>query len=387
MKKFICIAAALSMLCSSQNMIGYAYGYTRLYRPDTRTTVDLVYDYHKATRDLTHVEMDLDLCDDIKQGLYPTEKMLVESLEHLNREHPQDTTVIWEHDYNMLPAEVHLLTYPQRLVMNRLRNVHFVAADTWRHDYPSCISSLLRGGSLHHRVNRQAIVQQSGAHVWEQYQALMNLTVGKLLTAYGTYRDRVAASRHNDALYRQLFFAKTPYAELADLEMISHLLASPHRHIVVFAGGLHCENIANFLRCYTPFELVHSAINWNFSELPAQELKRIQQEHGSQRPASQPRRPNTPTSSSASRTSKPASRSRVVPTERTASSLSDDQRKNILLGGAVVLGGVLTSAYYEHKSNPALDIGTLAKRNLLTTIKYGVPAALLYLLVNQKAGK
>ncbi len=137
----------LSVFSPSQEVYSYVYGYTRLYRPDTQTTLDLVYDYHKASDYLSHEEMNSFLCDDIKQGLYSSEKTFVESLEHLNRTNPHDTTVIWENAPNFVPAEVHLLTYPQRLVTNRLRQLSFIPADTWRSDYPGCLMSVLRGGS------------------------------------------------------------------------------------------------------------------------------------------------------------------------------------------------------------------------------------------------
>ena len=382
--------AAVLILCSSP-VYPYAYGYTRLYRPDTQAIVDIVYDVHTPTRALSHGDMEVFLCDDIKQGLYPTEKVFVESLEHLNQAHPHDVTVIWEHAPHFYPAEVHLLTYPQRLVINRLRNIKFVSADTWRVDYPGCIASLLGGGSLAHRVNRQAIIENSGNQVWGQYQTLMGATLRDVIATYAPHKDRVRNSQLNDQLYKNLFFAKAPYSKLADLEMLSHILGSPHHHIVLFAGGAHGESIADFLRCYAPYEVVHSVVDRHFNEINPQELKRITQEYG--------RRPSVPkqrTERSAptdpvrrpQRVSKPTSKAfekgkpsyGLKPAILAKSSLSDAQRKQLTVGGALVLGGIMASAYFEHKRNPGVEMMTIAKRNLLTTLKYGaLPSALLYL--------
>ncbi len=383
--------AAILILLGSSQMYPYAYGYTRLYRPDTQTLIDIVYDVHKSTRTLSHDDMDLFLCDDIKQGLYPTEKVLVESLEHLNQVYPHDVTVIWEHSPHFNPARVHLLTYPDRLVINRLRNINFVAADTWRTDYPGCIASLLGGGSLAHRVNRQAIIENSGHQVWEQYQACMSTTLRKVMTAYAPHRDKVRYSHFNDEIYRSLFFGKAPYSELADLEMLSHILASPHHRIVLFAGGAHGSSIADFLRCYTPYQVVHSVIDSSRNEINAHELKRITQEHG-RRPSVPQRKPqrssattpimrpepvHKPVSKAAEKTK---SSYRVKPQPSAQSALSEAQRKQLTVGGALVLGGIMASAYFEKKRNPGVELSTIAKFNLLNTLKYGLlPSALLYL--------
>jgi hypothetical protein len=363
----------------------YVYGYTRLYRPDTQTTVDIVYDVHKKTG-LTHDEMEVGICDDIKQGLYPTEKVFVESLEKLNREHPNDTTIIWEHAPCLIYSGVHLLTYPDRLVKNRLRGIKFVSSDTWRLEYPSCILSILQGASLERRVNRNAIIQHSGYQVWERYQAHMKEVIDDLVLMHARDYDRIAHSCHNDETYRSLFFAKFPYAALADLEMLANILSSHHHHIIVFAGGAHGANIADFLRCYTPYQLVYSVVDRSAHEICPQELKHIAQPHihasqGHPQKTRYYEEPvkNRPYHALRTNIAKPK---KIAYQEGAVS--SNEQGRNFYTVGALVLGAVVASAYFENRATPGSDFATIARRKLLTTLTYGaVPGFMYYVWMNK----
>ena len=256
-------AIAYVLLSYSPLLKSYAYGYTRLYRPDTQTTVDLVYDEHSAAKKLSHYDMDVLLCDDIKQGLYASERALLESLERLNQAHPHDVTVVWETSPGASYRDVQLLTYPQRLIANRLRNIHFVHSDTWRQDYPRRLLSLLSGNSLLPLIDRNAIIQESGPHGWDEYHGLLQKTTRKIIAQYGPLKGILPTSQRGDATWTDHVYCHNnnnyTYAELADLEMLSHVLASPHHHIVLFAGGFHCENIAHFLQSSAGYHEVHSA--------------------------------------------------------------------------------------------------------------------------------
>jgi hypothetical protein len=371
---------------STADIKAYVYGYTRFYRPDTQKTIDLVYDRHVSTENLSHDAMHNYLCDEIKQGLYRSEKVLVDSLEHLNQVHPHDTTVIWEHaGPQFYPKEVHLLSYPDRLVIGRLRNLKFVSSDTWRHEYPACIMSVLGGSSLHSRVNRNEIIENSGYEVWQKYQAAVKATQNRLVNTYSPHRELVARSKHNDDLYKDLFFARDPYSEIADLEMLSHILASSHRRIVLFAGGAHSERIANFLMENTSYELVHSVIDRHYTELDPTELKRIAVDHTqqhkspgnysrvtSQKPLKTPLR--IPIRNKKRIENVNASRLMKEPLK---SAFSNDKRKIMLLGGSLLLGGILVSAYYESQGTPGRAISSLVKQKIAFGLKYASIAAVV----------
>ncbi len=302
-------------------------GYTRLYSPGTQTTLDVVYDVHKDSKKLSRDQMHNLSCDEIKEGLYPSEKALVESLERLNRINPHDTTVIWEHAPNFIPDDVLLLSYPERLITNRLRQLSFIPADTWRGDYPGCLLSVLHGGSLEHRVDRRAIIQNYGTQVWDGYKALMGTTLSKLKTSYGAYCKRITDSRFGDDLYNELIFGATPYVVLADLEMIANILQSPHHHIVLYAGGLHCYEVVKFLLSTGSFEMIHTVINWDCAEMNPQELKRIGRPGNS--------RALNPTSGT--RPMEPGN-SAKPPVEIAA---SKSKKRRLLLGGAIALGALM----------------------------------------------
>ena len=279
-KQGIFYLAVSVILCCSAKVYAYPYGYTRLYRSDTQTIVDIVYDTHVATKKLSHYDMDVLLCDDIKQGLYASERALLESLERLNQAHPHDVTVVWETSPGASYRDVQLLTYPQRLIANRLRNIHFVHSDTWRCDYPKSILSLFDGTSLRHRVNSQAIIDQSGQHAWEQYCALMDQTTRKVTALYSPLKNSVRNSCRGDSTYMAHFCQNYTFAELADLEMLSHVLASPHHRIIVYAGGFHAINIANFLQASAGYQLVRSVVDVYQPEISPYELKGITQDYG-----------------------------------------------------------------------------------------------------------
>ena len=360
----------------------YVYGYTRLYRADIDMTIDIVYDIHIPVRNLSHDSMYYDLCGDLKGGLYPTERALVESLERLNQTHPQDTTVIWESwgdRPGFYPEEVHLLTYPGRLVEHRLRNLRFIHSDTWRSEYPGLMVSLLDGSLLLQRIDRDAIIRRSGQDTWDQFQTLVQSTTQDLVNAYRPIRPRLGRSHFGDSVYKKNFFGKSPYTELADIEMLSHILASPHRRVVVYAGGYHGRNISNFLRCYTPCEVVTSSIDDHSHEMNAERISQISIDHTqprqTQRPQSRPSQswPNTP--------------SFTRPTMPTGSYTSSQQFPNLLtkrgitVGSALLFAGIATASYYEKQRTPTVGYGTIVSNKLFSTAKYSaLPLAMWYLL-------
>lgn len=346
-----------------------------------------MYDEHSAAKKLTFEDMSTLLCDDIKQGLYPTEKVLVESLERLNQTYPHDATVIWEIAPDARYSVVNLLAHPHRLIENRLQNIHFVNSDSWRQDYPRSLLSLVNGNSLLPRINRDAIIQQSGPHSWEKYYALLQKTTGKIIAQFEPLKGMIRTSRRGDAISTAHVYFSYTYAELADIEMLSHILASPHHRIVLFAGGFHCQNIAHFLETCAGYHMVHSAVNpyshssKRYPEISAQEIQRIAQDHGS--------RHVSRAGKSSLKKLEGATKPTISHPEKPQFSLQVKSPSDwrLAAGGALVLGGIMASAYYEHKRNPGVPFSIIAQRNLLNTITYGaLPSALLYLWMhNQQA--
>jgi len=364
-----------------------------MYRPDTQTTLDIVYDVHIPTN-LSHNDLELSLCDDIKQGLYSTERVLVDSLERLNQTHQGETSVVWEHTRkpNLIPVHVHLLSSPQRLIWNRLKNLHLIASDGWRNDYPHCIHALLNGGSLHKRVDRQAIIRQSGIGAWEKYQRFMYDTTSRLISSYGRYKNRIATSRLGDTTYEDIFIKQlVPYSELADLEMLSHILASPHERIVLFAGGAHCERIVEFLLANTTFQGVHSVVDADLKEISAYELELIAQDYVPHRRPYSISRPIKSFQAGIPNAhhKKPIKRSFEASCGHKASSKktnTDSVRKDLIIGGALLLGWIWISSNNEYRKNPGSEWSGILKRKVLTGLQYGVlPAACAYLLMRGNA--
>lgn len=374
----------LFVLCGlSRPLDSYVYGYTRLYRPDINMTVDVVYDIHISTRNLSTNDMQFGLCDEIKGGLYPSEAALVGVLESLNRTHAHDVTLVWESwgdKADQRPAYIHLLTYPERLVEHRLRNLRFIHADTWRSEYPGTISALLSGSSLGARLNRQAIIARSGYAVWEAFNRFADETNRAVVNHYRPFKEVIRGSRVGDWTWEVMFFAKKPYCDIADVEMLSHILSSQHSRVVLFAGGAHGARIVEFLRNKTPFTQVFSEVSRHVGsgrdELDPQLLKRIAQDHVSRRPQQR----TTPQHTYArAHSSSPTFRPEKVASSSIAPVFT---QKNITYGGALGLGILLAMTYDEKKRTPDVPFGTIFQNKLYTTAKYSaLPGLALYLFV------
>lgn len=72
---FTCLVA---LLCFQLPLSAWVCAYTRLFKPDTETTVDILYDNHQK-----------------RNTLFPTEERLEQILEHLNQAGEQ-IDIVWE---------------------------------------------------------------------------------------------------------------------------------------------------------------------------------------------------------------------------------------------------------------------------------------------------
>ena len=120
----------------------------------------------------------------------------------------------------------------------------------------------------------------------------------------------------------------------------------------------------------------YSHYSKQYPEISPQEIKRIAQDHRF-RPSVPDRNYRKPSLKEHEQALKP---SFSAPEKLQFSSpIKPSTDRHLVVGGALILGGIIASAYFEHKKNPGVEMMTIAKRNLLTTLKYGaLPSALLY---------
>lgn len=223
-------------------------GYTRLFKPDTQTTIDILYDLHH---------------DHPKNQLFPSEAKLDQILSTLN-ECNENVDLVWEYDesisFNLLQRDAipFIGGYPMHIKEN-LTNLNFIAADRCRRSwYASLFKRSLSGAACSIFKNtegstfeepvpfglerRRRMIKRAGNTVYENYVKLYAQTVGELTSYFSDfYRSGAPLSYDRDFLFNDA------YAKIADLEMLYHILVSDKKRVIVYCGAFHARNIAVFL--------------------------------------------------------------------------------------------------------------------------------------------
>ncbi len=245
----------------SHSARAYVYEYKKLYKENTHTTIDLLYDVHFPVPgiDSKHF-LQLDPKEAAKK-LYPTEQKVLETLYKLR---DSDTTcdLIWEtasrtnEVWN--PLKTCFISLTSFFTMWDMKYVRFIPADTNRswvfnnlfqvfNRGESMCSSNATGCSFEDPapLSKEAIgkiMQESGYATWMRYNDLRTIKINDFKSYFG---DAYFKRRALD--YRKDFHKNDAFDSLCDLEILSHILASEAQSVVVYAGGLHCEKVSEFL--------------------------------------------------------------------------------------------------------------------------------------------
>ena len=241
---------------------GYVYAYARLYRPDTQTTIDLIYDVHMK-EGITYKELKSTSYEEIKRRLYPSESQVLKALEHIHSSAPHTAGIIWESSLALPWKSSYFVNYSTPLIEKRFPKLFFSHADTsrrafekicrsegrmWRNRPRHALRYSLREPYPLSRPMLRAISTNSGHQVMQHYKQLHNQTIGRLrqyspalfCEKRGTYPDAFAA-----------------WSKLTDIEILSHILACPKKRIIVYAGGRHLRRISLFLQDKAHFKAVY----------------------------------------------------------------------------------------------------------------------------------
>ncbi len=258
---FIPVLILLSSISVSLN--AYIYGYTRLYRQDTHTTLDILYDVHYEERGLSSDDMLHKPLSEIRPQLFCTERYLLDALDVLN-DATQPVTVVWECVDLVADCRPVFLEYGIPLVQMRCPNFNFYASDTWRKRNIEISDYILDQNSLLlELIDKDAITRISGMDVWHSFVELSVTVENKLLQTFYHFRDVMRSHTIVDYHPR----AGLEFAELADIEMLSHILSTPDKKIVLYAGGTHAKNIQEFLVKFGHFRVAHSFVHEDYQEL------------------------------------------------------------------------------------------------------------------------
>ncbi len=213
---------------------GYVVGYVRLYNPEMKKSVDIVYDKH-VYEDLTDHEMYTLSIDEIKQRLFPTERFFLEAVESIEQsDQAKSTALVCESHGKDVPGSHVFLGYLPSLVANRLRTIKYVDADMARTKLldertftksflPLPLTSII------------GMILNSGEKAWRRFYDSYDRT---MKACEGVTLDTVF---DNDKAFLNV-------CRLADVEMLMHILSLPHSRIIVYCGARHGANIVQYLK-------------------------------------------------------------------------------------------------------------------------------------------
>ena len=264
MNTYLLILPVLVCLCTA-SLKGYVYGFKRLYQPSTKTTVDLVYDVHVKEK-ISFDEMTRSSYSEVKKKLYPSEVRVLEALEHLNTyADPHSIAVIWESSTQRPWKSPYFVNYSDRLIAQRLSKLSFSHADNCRRAVESaCISE---GKSLGRNPNTscngcsfnnpyplnpgliRTIQKQAGMQVWRSYNQLYTHRI-RQIQQYGVDTFCEYRRSHPDTF--------EAWSRLVDIELLSHVLASPKKRIIVYSGGAHVGAVADFLQGKAGYQVIYN---------------------------------------------------------------------------------------------------------------------------------
>lgn len=276
LRKIMLVFLGISIPCSVK---AYVYGYKKLYKKHTRTTIDLIYDTHVPIPQIG-VEQFLKLDSQTALAtLYPTEQKILRTIRRWEANRC-GYDLIWEtpsvSNYHWTPDTPCFIALPLFFHLLDMKYVRFISADRYRNCGFNTLFSLnngayqatnLTGCSFDNPAPLSArssfmIERISGTHVLRAYNALHARVVSNLRNYFGKfYYQKMPVDFLKD------FHQNDVFHELCDIEMLAHILSSTAERIVVYAGGWHCTNIAAFLEKNGWGEVYHQK-NYCFHELP-----------------------------------------------------------------------------------------------------------------------
>ncbi len=213
---------------------GCVIGYARLYNPETKKSVDILYDKHQPERSLSDYDFQTLPVDEIKQQLYPTERHFLEAVEYIDvSDDAEATAIVGESNGSDHAWGGKFLGYLNSLVADRLQNITYVDADMIRRNGQI--------GPLHTMLplssgTAMRMIFNAGESAWRNY--------------YEYYCEMNKKSEEltwwnycwNYDIYNENWYA------LADVEMLLHILSLSQSRIIVYCGGWHGAHLTQFLK-------------------------------------------------------------------------------------------------------------------------------------------
>ena len=263
--RWLTLIFVIASLTGSLNLFGLC-GFDRLYNPYNNTIIDLLSDSHARQDALSSDDMHELPFYEIEQLLYPTERRFLQALRVLNTQNYPSVAVVWVQDaYDN--ADDQFIGFSGKLVQDRFEKLKFYGSDQCRAFFWGLMCKKPQGRTLERSVygvsfkdpmplpyeRRVKIFQNSGEKAWDAYEKLRKDTIAAIHTLYG--EDYLCGKEFK----RKDFKDVDAVDSLTDSEMLSYILASGEKHIIVVAGGWHINNIYDFLTEKIGCELQHSS--------------------------------------------------------------------------------------------------------------------------------
>ena len=264
----------------------YIYRFKRMHYREQNVVVDLLYDCHMRKKKTKKVLW-------IKQ-FHPSEQKLYSLLKHLDVHSSCDIDLIWEtwHERKPAPEEkgVFLSLAPSQLQKSLKHKINFICADNYRINLLMAMHDHILPGSVpfltittkafavpfveHVKYSIGKVFvdlpSSTSALIEKQYgpQVCKNLKKFQEDIKQNLFKDTYPQlSREEKLDYLNDFILNFNYHNLVDFEMLSYILSSSKKRIIVYAGGLHCQNIALFLK-ENGFTVKAQSKNYHLDSIP-----------------------------------------------------------------------------------------------------------------------
>jgi hypothetical protein len=282
------VLACVFILFVKTSSEAYVSGHSKFFRDSTQTTVDLLYD--------THVEYDfiprtktgkVDIAaKNLLSRVHPTERKVMAIFDHFSAAIPGSIDVIWEIGGQRTPYNSEFIGFAP-FILERNKGLNVIRSDYWRNSFDSLFN-----------YNDGTYFQNSVGSTFENPFPLAQSRVDRINLQSGAQAQSFFLHQHAQLtreileVYRPLGIASKKtglnfeyhfdndfHHQIADIELLSNILASDKKRILVYAGGWHCENLTRILPAYG-FREVCSNFGHptNYDQLPVRLLDHVERD-------------------------------------------------------------------------------------------------------------
>ncbi len=247
----------LTLLLGCVQTKAYVVGFSRLYNPETKKSVDIVYDFHVEERNLTADDFEYKAVEYLKKHLYSSERRFLEAVEGLNDSEEAYTVAVIGESYGTSGYKAMFIAHLNSLIADRLTSITYVDGDTARFRFLRGYRGVVKGVLSISAPEILGLILNAGKSTWRNYYELYDKTIN-VFTKKVPYLD--------DQYWRWEYRGDNHFHALADVEMLKHILSLPQSHVIVYCGGWHGANIARFLREKAGFENIYEHGVTTFTE-------------------------------------------------------------------------------------------------------------------------